>query len=723
MASDPVCGMFVDERTAELKAEVRGVTYYFCSETCMREFLAPERELRELKVEVVACAVLSIPILLLTYLSPLPPRSSDYALFVLETPLQFIVGRRFYRGVYDSVKNRMGNMDVLIALGTTVAWAYSTVVTFAPSDVPGYSGVYFDTAAIVITLVLAGRLLEHLTRSRATAAVRQLAGLQPSVARRVATGRGSAPVAATAVVVLEDVPIEQVVVGDVLIVRPGERIPVDAIITEGTSAIDESMVTGESLPAEKSVGDEVIGGTINRSGLLRLRAEKVGQDTVLSQIVRLVEEARAGRAPIQRLADRIASVFVPLVVAVAVVAALSWYLFGHLGLDLSVLVFVSTIVISCPCALGVATPAALLVGTGRGAQCGVLIKGGQYLEVAGRVDTVAFDKTGTLTAGKPSVTDVIPAEGGVSPDELLRLAGAVEKGSEHPLGEAIVAEANRRGIDLPDPRGFEAFPGRGVRAVVEGETITLGNRSLVSEHRAGGGTEGGDGLAGWEPSLRALEEQGKTAMVVMVGDRLCGVIAVADELKPSARAAVERLKELGIQVVMLTGDNARTASSIARQAGIVRFLAELLPQQKERAIASLQSEGRVVAMVGDGINDAPALAKADVGIAIGSGTDIAKETGGIVLVSDDLVRVATAIQLSRKTLSKIRQNLFWAFAYNVVLIPIAAGALVPFLGAGVYSVLPFLAAGAMAISSATVVSNSLLLLRFRPEPSPSSSHP
>jgi P-type Cu+ transporter len=716
MASDPVCGMFVDEQTAELKAEVRGVTYYFCSKACMREFLAPEKELRELKFEVAACAALSLPILLLTYLSPLPPRSSDYALFFLETPLQFIVGRRFYRGVYDSVKNRMGNMDVLIALGTTVAWAYSTVVTFAPSGVPGYSGVYFDTAAIVITLVLAGRLLEHLTRSRATAAVRQLAGLQPSVARRVDGGDGSA----TAVVV-EDVPIEQVVVGDVLIVKPGERIPVDAIITEGASAIDESMVTGESLPAERSVGDEVIGGTINKSGLLRLRAEKVGQDTALAQIVRLVEEARVGRAPIQRLADRIASVFVPLVIAVAVVAALSWYLFGHVGLDISVLVFVSTIVISCPCALGVATPAALLVGTGRGAQCGVLIKGGEYLEVAGRVDTVAFDKTGTITAGRPSVTDVIPA-GGVGPEELLRLAGAVEKGSEHPLGEAIVAEANRCGIDLPDPRGFEALPGRGVRAVVEGETITLGNRSLVAEQSAGvggGGSGGGNDVSTWwEPRLRALEEQGKTAMVVMAGDRLYGMIAVADELKPSARAAVERLKELGIQVVMLTGDNARTASSIARQAGIERFLAELLPQQKEQAIESLRREGRVVAMVGDGINDAPALAKADVGIAIGSGTDIAKEAGGIVLVGDDLGGVATAIQLSRKNLSKIRQNLFWAFAYNVVLIPIAAGALVPFLGVSVYSVLPFLAAGAMAVSSVTVVSNSLLLLRFRPEPSP-----
>ncbi len=694
MAKDPICGMFVDERTAELKAEVRGIAYYFCSESCMREFLAPEKELRNVKIEVLASALLSLPILLFTYVSLLPAQSSNYTLFALETPIQLIVGWRFYRGTYDSIKNRMGNMDVLIALGTSAAWAYSAVVTFAPGFFP-FSGVYFDTSAIVITLILVGRFLEHVTKSRASAAVRKLADLQPTLAHRI--DKNGAEV---------DVPIEQVQVGDVLVVRPGEKIPVDAIIAEGRSAIDESMITGESISAEKSVGDEVIGATINKSGLLKLKADKVGQDTALSQIVRLVEEAQVGRAPIQRLADRIASYFVPVVIVAATVAGLSWYYLGHIGLDFSLLVFVSVVVISCPCALGVATPAALLVGTSKAAQSGVLIKGGEYLELAGKIDTVIFDKTGTLTVGKPSVTDIVPADG-FSPDELLHLAASVEKGSEHPLGEAIVNEAKSRSIGLSDPQDFEAIAGKGVRARVDGKTVLLGNRRLISEN--------GVDLSAVEPELRKLEEEGKTAMMVVADGKVGGIVAVADTVKPSAKATVDALKKMGIQVVMLTGDNSRTAAAIAQKIGIERFVAEVLPQQKEETIDSLQKEGRVVAMVGDGINDAPALAKADVGIAIGSGTDIAKETGGIVLIKDDLRNVAIAIKLSRKTLSKIKQNLFWAFAYNIILIPVAAGALVPVFGAQVYNVLPFLAAGAMAISSVTVLSNSLLLFRFKPD--------
>jgi P-type Cu+ transporter len=694
MASDPVCGMYVDEKTAELKAEVRGVTYYFCSETCMREFLAPEKELRKLKLEVAAAALLSVPILLFTYSSPLSARSSDYVLFALETPIQFVVGWRFYKGTFDSLKNRMGNMDVLIALGTSAAWAYSTVVTFAPSFFP-FAGVYFDTSSIIITLILAGRYLEHVTKSRASAAVRKLVDLQPTVAHRIENEGAEV-----------DVPIEQVQVGDVLVVRPGEKIPVDAIIEEGRSAIDESMITGESMPAEKSVGDEVIGATINKSGLLKLRADKVGKDTALSQIVKLVEEAQVGKAPIQRLADRIASYFVPVVIAAATVAALSWYYIGHIGLGFSILVFVSIVVISCPCALGIATPAALLVGTSKGAQSGVLIKGGEYLELASKVDTVIFDKTGTLTVGRPSVTDIVPSDT-LSSDELLRVAASVEKGSEHPLGEAIVNEAKARSILVSDPLDFEAVAGMGVKARVDGRTVLLGNRRLMAED--------GVDLSSAEPELRKLEEEGKTAMIVSLDGKVAGIVAVADTLKPSAEATVETLKGMGVQVVMLTGDNSRTAASIAQKTGIERFVAEVLPQQKEATIESLQNEGRVVAMVGDGINDAPALAKANVGIAIGSGTDIAKETGGIVLIKDDLRNVATAIKLSRKTLSKIKQNLFWAFAYNVVLIPVAAGALVPVFGAQVYGILPFLAAGAMAISSVTVVSNSLLLFRFRPD--------
>jgi Cu+-exporting ATPase len=691
MAKDPICGMFVDENTAELKAQVRGVTYSFCSESCLSQFVAPEKEVRKLKLEVLASALLSIPILLFTYVSLLTAQSSNYVLFALETPIQFIVGWRFYRGTYDSIKNRMGNMDVLIALGTSAAWAYSAVVTFAPGFFP-FSGVYFDTSAIIITLILTGRLLEHVTKSRASAAVRKLVDLQPTLARRI--DKNGAEV---------EVPVEQVQVGDVLVVRPGEKIPVDAVIIDGKSAIDESMITGESIPAEKSSGDVVIGATINRSGLLKLRADKVGQDTALSQIVRLVEEAQVGRAPIQRLADRIASYFVPVVIAAATVAGLSWYLFGHIGIDFSVLAFVSVVVISCPCALGVATPAALLVGTSKGAQSGVLIKGGEYLELAGKIDTVIFDKTGTLTVGKPSVTDIIPTT--LGSDQLLHLAASVEKGSEHPLGEAIVNEAKSRSIGLSDPQDFQAIAGKGVKARVDGMMILLGNRRLVSESNVD--------ISTLEPEVRKLEEEGKTVMTVVLNGEVGGLIAVADTVKPSAKATVEALKRMGIQVVMLTGDNPRTAAAIARKIGIEKFVAEVLPQQKEEAIESLQNEGRVVAMVGDGINDAPALAKADVGIAIGSGTDIAKETGGIVLIKDDLRNVATAIKLSRKTLSKIKQNLFWAFAYNVILIPVAAGALVPVFGAQVYSVLPFLAAGAMAISSVTVLSNSLLLFRFK----------
>ncbi|MDA4137302.1 MAG: heavy metal translocating P-type ATPase [Thaumarchaeota archaeon] len=694
MAKDPVCGMYVDEATAELKAEVRGVTYYFCSESCMREFLGPEKELRMLKFEVLASALLSVPILLFSYVPLLPPRPSDYLLFLLDTPVQLIIGWRFYRGTYDSIRNKMGNMDVLIALGTSAAWAYSSAVTFVPSALPS-SGVYFDTSAVIITLILSGRYLEHVTKVRASAAVRRLADLQPTIAHIL--DKDGTEV---------DIPIERVEVGDILVVRPGEKIPVDGVIMEGQSAIDESTITGESIPAEKSAGEQVIAATINKSGLLRLRADKVGQDTTLSQIVRLVEEAQVGRAPVQRLADRVASYFVPVVIAAAVLAGLAWYYIGHIGLGFSILVFVSVVVISCPCALGVATPAALLVGTSTGAQNGILIKGGEYLEIAGKVDTVVFDKTGTLTVGRPSVTDVL-AVGDLSPGEVLRLAASVEKGSEHPIGEAIVSEAARRSIGLFEPIGFKAMAGKGVSAEVDGKAVIVGNRRLIVE-------SGGD-LTNVIARLTELETAGRTTMILLVDGDVRGIVAVADTVKPSAKMTIGAMRKMRVQVVMLTGDNKLTAAAIAQETGIERYTAELLPEEKEDAIRSMRRNGDVVAMVGDGINDAPALARADVGIAIGSGTDIAKEAGGIVLISDDLRNVATAIQLSRRTLSKIKQNLFWAFAYNIVLIPVAAGGLVPVLGVQVYDVLPFLAAGAMAISSVTVIANSLLLFRFRPE--------
>jgi Cu+-exporting ATPase len=692
LAKDPVCGMYVDEKTAEYKATVRGTTYYFCSQTCLKEFLAPEVEIRRLKIFVAVGAVLTVPIIALTYASFLPVVINNYVLLVLDTPIQFFFGWRFYRGTYDAIRNRMGNMDSLIALGTSAAWVYSAVVTFFPSLV-SFSGVYFDTAAVIVTLILTGRFLEHVSKGRASEAVRRLMDLQPKLAHVVKDGKEI------------EIPVEQINVGDVFVVRPGERVPVDGVVVEGYSSLDQSMITGESIPVEKNVGDEVIGATINKTGLLRVRASKVGQDTALSQIVKLVEEAQIGRAPIQKLADQVAAYFVPFVTIVALGSALSWYFIGNIGLQFSLLAFVSVTVIACPCALGIATPAALLVGTSKGAQNGILIKGGDYLEIAHKVTAVVFDKTGTLTVGMPSVTDVIPL-GRSDSDTILKLAASVEKGSEHPLAEAIQKAAQARSLTLMDPSEFEAIPGKGVKATIQRRQIVLGNRKLMSEMSLD--------LSKIEEKTSQLEEDGKTVMFLVVDGKLTGIIAAADTLKEHAGEAVGELKKMDIEVIMLTGDNERTAKSIAKKLGIQRVLADVLPPQKAAVIEKLQSEGKVVAMVGDGINDAPALAQADVGIAIGSGTDIAKETGGIVLVKEDLRDVVIAIKLSRSTVRKIKQNLFWAFAYNAALIPISAGALVPFFGAQVYDVLPFLAAGAMAFSSVTVVSNSLLLERFKP---------
>jgi Cu+-exporting ATPase len=692
MAKDPICGMYVDEKTAQYKVTVRGTTYYFCSQTCMKEFMAPEVEIRRLKMSVILGVISSVPIVFLTYVSLFPMVVNNYILLTLDTPIQFVFGWRFYRGTYDAIRNRMGNMDTLIALGTSAAWAYSTGVTFFPSFFP-FTEVYFDTAAVIVTLVLAGRFLEHISKGRASEAVRKLMDLQPRLAHVI---RGEKEI---------EIPIEQIEVGDMFVVRPGEKVPVDGMVIEGHSSVDQSMITGESIPVEKNPNDEVIGGTINKTGMLKARATKVGQDTTLAQIVKLVEEAQIGRAPIQKLADRVAAYFVPAVIIIALSSALAWYFIGNIGLQFSLLAFVSVTVIACPCALGIATPAALLVGTSKGAQNGILIKGGDHLEIAHKTTTMVFDKTGTLTVGEPSVTDVIPYSK-YTADTVLMLAASVEKGSEHPLAEAIEKEAASRSLQLVNPSEFEAIPGKGVKAMIQGKEILLGNRKLM--------TEVGVSLSKIEEKTKELEEDGKTVMFTVVDGALAGVIGAADTLKEYAANAVAKLKKMGIEVIMLTGDNETTAKAIAKKLGIEKIFAEVLPQQKEAVIERLRNEGKVVAMVGDGINDAPALAKADVGIAIGSGTDVAKETGGIVLVKEDLRDVVTAINLSRSTVRKIKQNLFWAFAYNAALIPIAAGALVPFFGAQVYEVLPFLAAGAMAFSSVTVVSNSLLLERFKP---------
>jgi Cu+-exporting ATPase len=614
-------------------------------------------------------------------------------MFLLSLPVQFVVGFRFYRGSYDALRSRIGNMDLLIGLGTTAAWLYSTVVTFVPGFFPG-SETYFETSAIIITLIQTGNLLEYITKGKASEAVHRLLSLQPAIAHVIRDG------------VETSTPVEKVEVDDLLVVRPGERIPVDGIVVEGSSAVDESMITGESLPNDKRTGDEVIGATINKNGLLNIRATKVGQDTVLSQIAKLVEEAQVGKAPLQRLADRVSAYFVPSVILIATASFLFWYFIAKIGLAFSLLAFVSVVIIACPCALGIATPAALLVGTGKGAENGILIKGGDQLEEAHKANTVIFDKTGTLTKGQPALTDIVPI-GTLSETQILGYAGSLEKGSEHPLAQAVVNAARTMNVDLSHPSDFEALPGLGVKGAVEGREVLLGNADLMDKFSIQ--------VIGYAEKVRTLQDQGKTVTFLAVDRELVALIGLADTVKESSARAVNALKSMGLEVVMLTGDNERTAKAIAKTLGIDTVFSNVRPDQKENHVRKLQAKGKKVVMVGDGINDAPALAAADVGIAIGSGTDVAKETGGIILIKDDLTDVPKALLLSRATVSKIKQNLLWAFVYNVALIPIAAGTLVPFLGPGIYQVLPLLAGGAMAISSVTVVSNSLLLRRFNPK--------
>ena len=688
MAKDPVCGMYVDESKAAITRVVRGRTYYFCSEACANTFTKPEVELRNLKILAVFSLVLGVATFTFSFIQVLPILPNNLWLFLFATPVQFIAGLRFYRGTYDAIRNRTANMDVLIAVGTSAAWLYSTLVTFFPNTFVGE--VYFDTAALITAFILLGKLLEDIAKGKASESVRKLMDLQPRMAKVIRNG------------LEEEVPVELVRLGDIVVVRPGEKIPVDGIVTEGYSAVDEKMITGESIPVEKKVGDEVIGATINKTGMLKFKATKVGADTTLSQIIKLVDEAQVSRAPIQRLADVIASYFVPLVIAIGIASYLTWYFIGKSSFIFAFTTFIAVLIIACPCALGLATPTAILVGTGKGAENGILIKGGENLEKAYKINTVVFDKTGTLTKGEPSVTDIVKA-GDQSEREIVRFAAIAEKGSEHPLSLAIVKKAEQDGIEVPNPKSFEAVPGQGVKATHDDKEILFGNRRLMS----------GNGISTEtiEDRIRALEEDGKTVMILAVDKKVLGVIGVADTLKNYSSEAVKQLQEIGLETVMLTGDNPRTANAIAKKLGIERVLAEVLPGDKAKVIKSLQDEGKTVTMVGDGINDAPALAQADIGIAIGSGTDVAIETGGIVLIKDDLRDVVTAIQLSKHTMRKIKQNLFWAFFYNVAFIPIAAGALYPLFG---ILLNPVFAAVAMAASSVSVVTNSLLLRRFKP---------
>ena len=707
MAKDPVCGMFVEEKHDTIASIKDGRKYYFCSSQCLNEFTQPEKELKKLKNYVTISIGLTIPIVILSlpHMFPshfealIPMNVMQYTNFImlaLATPLQFWIGWRFYRGLWDGIRARASNMDTLIAVGTTTAYVYSAIVTIAPSYLP-FKSVYFETAAIIITLILIGRLLETQTKERASNAVRKLLDIQPKMAKILRNGTEIA------------LPIEQVKENDLMLIKPGERIPADGIVEDGFSSIDESAITGESIPIDKQKGDQVIGATINKNGLLKVRATKVGQDTVLSQIIALVEEARTGKAHMQRLVDQVAKYFVPGVMIIALCVGFGWYYLGGIGLTYSILAFVSVIIIACPCALGIATPAALMMGSGKGAENGILFKGGEYLEMARKVKTVVFDKTGTLTKGKPSVTDIVDLTNGALGDaELLRLAAIVESGSEHPLSQAVIIKAKDEGLAiLSSPDFFEAVSGRGLRARYADHTILIGNRKLMEENKL-------SVSSAIETKLKQFESEGKTATIIAIDYNLSGIIVFADTIKDEAGEAIDSLKLMGMDVVMLTGDNERTAKAVAYQLGISKVFSQVLPPQKEQVISSLKKNGNVVAMVGDGINDAPALAQADLGIAIGSGTDVAKETGGIILIKGDLRDVVTALDLGRKTVSKIKQNLFWAFAYNAGLIPIAGGILVPFGGVGIFGWLPMLAGLAMAMSSVTVVGNSILLGRYKP---------
>ena len=696
-------------KLADLRQVVRDAGYELGPEVQALEgaITAAQRETQALRNRLIIAAILALSIMVLGQGPSFAGK--PYLMWALATPVQFWAGWRFYRGAWGALKHRTSDMNTLVAVGTSAAYFYSMVAVISPGLFASAEielGLYFDTSVMIITIILLGRFLEARARGQTSEAIKKLIGMQPKTALVIREG------------VEREIPVEDVLVGDLILVHPGERLPVDGVVRQGYSSIDESMITGESIPAEKNVGDEVIGATINKTGSLQVEATKVGKDTTLAHIIRMVEEAQGSKAPIQRFADVVASYFVPTVIGIAIITFVVWYFVGPSpALTFAILNFVAVLIIACPCAMGLATPTAIMVGTGKGAEHGILIRSAEALERAHRVNTVLLDKTGTLTRGELAVTDIVTASSS-SREEVLRLAASAEHNSEHPLGQAVVKAALEKKLELSPPSNFNAIPGHGVEALVEGKKLLLGNLRLMKER--------GLSLNEMEEEASKLFEAGKTVMFLGLDSQVVGIIAVADTLKPNTREVLEILRKMGIETVMLTGDNRRTAEAVAREASIGRVLAEVLPEHKAQEVKKLQEEKEVVAMVGDGINDAPALAQADVGIAIGTGTDIAMETGDITLISGDLMGVVTAISLSKRTMRTIKQNLFWAFAYNTALIPVAAGVLYfVFRSTGVppglhfilgsYGFLnPILAAAAMAASSITVVSNSLRLRGFKP---------
>ncbi len=652
-----------------------------------------EKSYRQLKREFLFSLILAIPIMLINMLSmtawfmSLVPLSMDEVnklLLILTTPVMIVSGKRFFKPAWKLAQHFAADMNTLVAVGTGAAFLYSAFVVLFPQWLPSgtKNDVYFDSAAVIIALILMGRMLEARAKHKASDSIKLLLGLQPKTARIIKDNKEI------------EIPIAEVAVSDVVIVRPGERIPVDGMILKGNSSIDESMVSGESIPVEKSIGDKVIGGTINRNGSFEFRAAAVGADTVVAHIAKLVEEAQGSKAPIQHLVDKIASVFVPVVMVIALAAFVVWYLLLGVGFAAALMNAIAVLVIACPCALGLATPTAIMVGTGRGASLGVLIKNAESLERAHKINTIVFDKTGTITSGTPSVTDIL---GFNSTDEqiVLRLAASLENKSEHPLGSAIVREAKNRSLGLDEAVSFQSHTGFGVEGIVNGRKAAVGSEKMMRDASID--------IAPASSAIIRFSEQGKTPILVATDGKLIGMIAVADTLRPASNKTAAELKEMGFELVLLTGDNSRTAHAIAAQAGIDQVFAEVLPQEKAAKIQELQSKGKIVAMVGDGMNDAPSLAQADVGIAVGTGTDIAMETADITLMKSDLRGVLRAIRLSRQTMRTIKQNLFWAFVYNSIGIPLAAMGLLN----------PMFAAGAMALSSVSVVTNSLRLRRIK----------